>query len=241
MSEQGRSRRTLLLAATGLGAGWVLTGCATNDGRDTSPPKEAGHAGKEEEEVSPVEDLMREHGVLRRVMLVYEECIRRLTEHQEVPPQVLAGGAQLIRRFIEDYHERLEEQYLFPRFQQAGTLTDLVGVLREQHDGGRRLTSEVLRLATPEGLRQPDSVAQLIRALQRFLRMYGPHAAREDTVLFPALKRIVSSNEYDALGEDFERREHELFGADGFEKVVDEVAGLEKALGIYELSAFTPR
>jgi hemerythrin-like domain-containing protein len=243
MSEEGRSRRALLVATTSLGAGWVLTGCATSStGRGTEPEKKGRKEGQEEEEeVSPAEDLMREHGVLRRVLLVYEEGIRRLTAHEELPPQVLAGGAQLIRRFIEDYHERLEEDYLFPRFQKAGMLVELVTVLREQHEAGRQLTAEVLRLATPEGLRQPDSVAQLTRSLQRFVRMYQPHATREDTVLFPALRKVVSSHEYDALGEDFERKEHQLFGEDGFEKVVDEVAGLEKALNLYELSSFTPR
>jgi hemerythrin-like domain-containing protein len=238
MGDERTSRRSLLVA-TGLGAGWVLTGCATERGGHASESgKEEGREGKEEEEeVTPAEDLMREHGVLRRVLLVYEEAIRRMTAHEEVPPQVIAGGAQIIRRFIEDYHERLEEDYLFPRFQKAGTLVDLVTVLREQHDKGRQLTAEVLRLATPEGLRAPESVAQLTGTLQRFIRMYSPHAAREDTVLFPALRRVISSHEYDALGEDFERKEHELFGEDGFEKVVDEVAGLEKALNIYDLAA----
>jgi hypothetical protein len=33
---------------------------------------------KEEEEVSPAEDLMREHGVLKRLLLVYGEAIRRI-------------------------------------------------------------------------------------------------------------------------------------------------------------------
>ena len=32
---------------------------------------------EDEEDVSPPEDLMREHGVLKRVLLVYEEAVRR--------------------------------------------------------------------------------------------------------------------------------------------------------------------
>lgn len=42
-------------------------------------------------------------------------------------------------------------------------------------------------------------------------------------------------------GEDFEKKEHELFGDDGFEKMVDRVAQLERAVGIYDLNQFTPR
>lgn len=60
------------------------------------------------------------------------------------------------------------------------------------------------------------------------------------TVVFPAIRKIVSAHEYAALGEDFEKKEHRLFGEDGFEKMVDRVAAIEKRLGIYELSKFTP-
>jgi hemerythrin-like domain-containing protein len=80
----------------------------------------------------------------------------------------------------------------------------------------------------------------LMAALRLFARMYRPHAAREDTVLFPALRSVVSAHEYDALGEEFEEKEHKLFGEDGFEKVVAEVAGLEKQLGLNDLASFTP-
>jgi hypothetical protein len=55
------------------------------------------------------------------------------------------------------------------------------------------------------------------------------------------LREIVSKQEFGALGEEFEKKEHALFGEDGFEKMVDRVASIEKTLGIYDLSQFTPR
>jgi hypothetical protein len=63
---------------------------------------------------------------------------------------------------------------------------------------------------------------------------------KSNTVLFPAFRKIVSGHEYDSLGEDFEKKEHELFGEDGFEKMVDRVAAIEKNLGIYDLAQFIP-
>ena len=71
--------------------------------------------------------------------------------------------------------------------------------------------------------------------------MNSPHEAREDTVLFSAFRGIVSANEFDSLGEDFEKKEDELFGDDGFEKMVEKVAAIEKKLGIYDLAQFTPK
>jgi len=194
-----------------------------------------------EEEVSPAEDLMREHGVLKRVLLVYGEVLRRLDAREDLPPEALADSAGIIRNFIEDYHERLEESFLFPRFRKANTLVDLVDVLEAQHRAGRRVTDATMRLSNLKAIRDPEQRRLLADSLRAFIRMYAPHEAREDTVLFPALHRIVSGHEYDALGEQFEDEEHRRFGEDGFEKMVDRVAGVERRLGIYDLAQFTPR
>ena len=147
----------------------------------------------------------------------------------------------IIQRFIEGYHERLEEEHLFPRFEKAGRLVDLVRTLREQHQAGRGVTAKILALTAAGGARDAAARKSLSDQLRRFNRMYRPHEAREDTVLFPALHDLVSAADYDRLGDQFEDKEHELFGALGFETIVDEVAGLERALAIDDLAQFTPR
>lgn len=42
------------------------------------------------------------------------------------------------------------------------------------------------------------------------------------------------------MAEDFERKEHESFGEDGFEKMTARVAQLEQQIGIHDLNQFTP-
>jgi hemerythrin-like domain-containing protein len=79
---------------------------------------------------------MREHGVLKRVLLVYEEAIRRIDARQDLQPDTVRNSASIIRTFIEDYHEKLEEDYLFPRFEKARRLTDLTTVLPGAAPGG---------------------------------------------------------------------------------------------------------
>jgi hemerythrin-like domain-containing protein len=197
-------------------------------------------AADEEEEVSPAEDLMREHGVLKRALLIYREAVRRIDTKQDLPPDTVSSTARIIRRFIEDYHEKLEENYLFPRFRKAGKLVELVNALETQHQKGRTLTERTLRLATAAGLKDPADRGALRDALGQFVRMYEPHEAREDTVLFPAFRKLVSEREYGALGEQFEKKERALFGEDGFERNVEAIAGIEKKLGVYDLAQFTP-
>jgi hemerythrin-like domain-containing protein len=235
-------RRALLGAGAALGL-TVVGGAAAHAASQTKPAggKKEGKADGKEEDVGPGEDLMREHGVLRRVLLVYGEASRRLDASGDVDPAVIQKGAQLIRRFIEGYHERQEEEMVFPRFERAHKLVELVRVLRVQHQAGRKVTERVQALATPAGIKDPAQRRQLRDELRAFIRMYEPHASREDTVLFPALHDLLSPSEYDALGEDFERREHKVFGEDGFEHAVSEVDALERTLGIEDLAQFTPK
>ncbi len=42
------------------------------------------------------------------------------------------------------------------------------------------------------------------------------------------------------LAHEYETKERELFGQDGFEKMVARVAQLEQQTGIYDLNQFTP-
>ena len=217
-------RGVILGALTSVAGISLLTGC-----------KEENEKG-----VSPAEDLMREHGVLNRILLVYDTCRVNLVNEEQFSLNALNNSAQIIRSFIEDYHEKLEEDFLFPRFEKANKLTDLVQVLRNQHKVGRELTDLIIQFSKMKTNSNTDDTQKLIKLLTDFNIMYRPHEAREDTILFPALRKIISKNEYFALGEYFEDKEHELFGEDGFEAMVEKVADIEKQLGIYDLSKFTP-
>jgi hemerythrin-like domain-containing protein len=195
--------------------------------------------GDEGQKVSPPEDLMQEHGVLNRILLIYDASRLHLTNKESFPVESVVNAAGIVRQFVEDYHEKQEENYLFPRFEKANQLTELVKVLRQQHQAGRNVTDQIIQLAK-SSTRTDNETQKLIQLLASFNTMYRPHEAREDTVLFPAFRKLVSRHEYDSLGEEFEKNEHKLFGEDGFEKIVSRVTDIEKLLGIYELSQFTP-
>jgi hypothetical protein len=95
--------------------------------------------------------------------------------------------------------------------------------------------------AVGDRFRKEENRQALVTAVEVFLRMYRPHEAREDTVLFPALPKVFTAKQLKELGEKFEKEEDRLFGDEGFEKTVDEVAGIEKQLGIFDLDQITPR
>ena len=219
------SRRSLIVSAAGL----ALAGGARAAGT-------AHAAGKSKEpEVAPAEDLMREHGVLRRVMFLYDEAAQRLEAGEKPPLDALAAGGRIVRRVIEEYHEKLEEDFVFPRLEKAKKQTALTATLRRQHVAGRTVTAGILKLCDGS---DGKALAKLLRV---FNRMYRPHAAREDTVLFPAFHDLVGERTYRELGEKFEDEEKKRLGDQGFEGAVDEVARLEEQFGLADLDQFTPR
>jgi hemerythrin-like domain-containing protein len=184
---------------------------------------------------------MKEHGVLNRCLLIYEEGIRRIQGGEEIAPAVFQHTARLVRSFVEEYHEKNEEKYIFPVFRKHGKLVDLVDTLLAQHKAGRKVTAHILSLSAPDAFRASESRQQIVTACQQFIRMYRPHESREDTVLFPALRTLLTPKQVSALGDRMEEDEHKVLGDEGFEKSVAQVAAIEKALGIYDLKQFTPK
>jgi hemerythrin-like domain-containing protein len=193
-------------------------------------------------EVSAAEDLMAEHGVLRRLLLLYDEMARRLECCKELAPEVLPQAATLMHGFVQEHHEKVEEEQVFPLFEKAGKHLALVKILRSQHEAGRRITTYLLhQVASPQSSPNFIQRAQLGAYLHLFTRMYRVHAAREDTVLFPALRAMVPPAQYLALGRTFATQDHDRNGLKSNGGVLAQVVGLEKALGLYDLENVTPR
>jgi hemerythrin-like domain-containing protein len=233
MDDRRDGRREFLAGVAGAGAVLISASAAGAEAK----------RGSDGGDIPPTEDLMREHGVLRRLLLVYEEAIRKLRSSDAAVVDVvdvIGGAANIVHRFVEGYHEKLEEDFVFPKLEKAGKLVELTQVLRIQHAAGRKVTDAILE-ATKQKSLGPDRRQSLTANLQVFVHMYAPHAAWEDTELFPAFRLLYTEAELDRLGDRFEAQEHKLLGGGGFEGSLKEVGDLEKALGIHDLAKFTPQ
>jgi hypothetical protein len=78
--ESNYNRREILRLTAVVGAGMALGGCSKGGGARADEKKELGKAegGEPGEEETAVEDLMCEHGVLRRALLVYTAAVSKL-------------------------------------------------------------------------------------------------------------------------------------------------------------------
>lgn len=225
MECQNSSRRQAMLTVVALGAAASLAGCS----------------GEKGEDVSATEDMMREHGVLRRILIVYRETAGLLRANAAtVDAHALADAAQLFRRFGEDYHEhKLEEERVFPAVRKAGgPAGSLVDTLVAQHRRGREINLYLMERCRSGRVGTGD-VEPVARALESFARMYEKHAAMEDTLVFQAWRKSLSKHQLDEASEQFEKIEREQFKGDGFDLGVDAIARIEQRLGLAPLERYT--
>jgi Hemerythrin HHE cation binding domain len=230
--NKATSRRALLhvgaLSGVVAASGMVLPALA----RDT---KKTGA----EETAFPPEQLMRGHAAFGRLLLIYEGGMRRMGQGEDIDPAVYSRAAEITKAFIHDHQEKMEEELVFTRFKSGGRMVELVGVLANQHAAGRKLTERILAAAPQARNREPREA--MGKDIQALIAMYRPHMAREATDLFPALRHLVTADEYADMADEMDKRERQAFGADGFEKTVKKVAEVEKVIGIEDIDVFTPK
>jgi len=238
------TRRDLLRNSIAFGTVGLSTATVLSVPLVGKPVPEESKKGEDEKEpeVTATEDLMREHGVIRRALLVYYEVIPKLRQNAgSIDAAALQQTAKLFRTFGEDYHERmLEEQHIFPLIRKQGSeLAHYADILTQQHQRGREVTDYVLAV-TNSGKISAAHAEPLAKVFETFVLMYQNHAAREDTIVFPAWKKNFTDKQLDEIGDQFEVIEHKTFGKDGFEDAEKKISDIEAELGFADLAQFTP-
>jgi hypothetical protein len=92
MVGQTETRKRSLLkfaavAGAGFAGGLIVPSAFAAESRKKEPDRKA--------EVTPPEDLMREHGLLDRLLLVYEAGIRKLVSNEDFDPVVIVSAAEM--------------------------------------------------------------------------------------------------------------------------------------------------
>jgi hemerythrin-like domain-containing protein len=241
-----KTRRDFLRTSAIVGTGLVLSSCGGRNMANSGEQKSVESSSKADEnklggEVTATEDLMREHGVLRRALLVYSAATVKLRANaSSIAPDALQKTAKLFRAFGEEYHEKkLEEAYIFPAVRKVGgEAASYPDILVAQHNRGREITDYIVSVTQGAKLGVSNG-EQLAKALESFVFMYRNHAAREDTIIFPAWKQTMTAKQLDELNDKFEDIEHEQFGEDGFEDAVKQISAIESSLGLADISQFT--
>lgn len=179
-----------------------------------------------------VEDLMREHALLSRIMTIYEHLSVSFENgtYQLIDWTISYKCAYIVRHFIEDYHERSEEQFIFPILKKYNKHRRLINELIKQHKLGRQMTDRIIDLS-----KLKSNASELSLLLRLFCKLYRVHASREDTVIFQDLYGLLSVLQRQELTDRMQQAEAD----ESFDQTLKSVEALEKKLGIHDIYTLT--
>lgn len=187
-------------------------------------------------DVSLLENLAHQHGIVVSALLIYVHGVDQLQKKKDFDMQVLADTRDLARDYIENFHERVaEEQYIFPPLEKAKQMPEVMHEMMVQHAVSRQLT-DLIGTAIKN-----KAVDDLITNIPKFVTMYLAHAAWEGGVVFPAMRPLVSDKEYAELGAKLNEEQVKLYGKEGLVAVAKKVAELQTKVGIGDPAVFTAK
>lgn len=186
--------------------------------------------------VSAIETLMRGHGLLLRAMIICDVIKDRIVKGQETEPSLILDTASVFHNYLEGFHEMAEEKYIFAPMEKNNVSFAAIQELKVQHGSGFELMHRITNLAKAGKLN-----SELAGYFTDFNNMYRHHAAYEDTVVFPAFETMDKHADLAELSATFDAEEKKVLGHHGFDDFLNQIAHVEKKLGIYELSSSTPK
>ena len=243
-NESSYSRRRIVTGA-GLAAGTALilgqSAWAAESDKNTAPAgRDTMRKGTMPKgTMTPMEDLTSQHALVGRILLVYQMSATKDTGMTPAPTKVLATAAGMIRSAVDEFHVRIEEDYLFPLFEKSGNMTSLVSTLRQQHAAGKRLNDTILQMASAST--GSASVEALAPHLMAYSRMIQAHTAYEETLLYPQIRSALSDTDYERLQTTMQEMSNKKLGPEGFAGMLAKVEELERSAGITGLAQFTPK
>lgn len=140
-------------------------------------------------------DLLLEcHGRIRSFLGV----ARRLGEARDVPADAVSGAALQVHRYFTlalPLHARDEEDSILPRLRGREPLVDreLEVMVREHREHGGplgRLVEACAAIGADPG-RHPDLAGEVVESATELDRHFLHHLAREEQVIFPAVRRLL--------------------------------------------------
>jgi hemerythrin-like domain-containing protein len=158
------------------------------------------------------EDLSHEHELIRRMISVMEALTVDLRSGTPGIAGDLKEAIRFVRGFADKCHHGKEERLLFPLIASKNQIVANmpVRILTSEHDAGRKLITELEDALTAMEAGNDRASAKADQALTLYARMLRNHIDKEENIVFPLARTLISGEEAGLLAEQFEAVEEEM-------------------------------
>ena len=175
------------------------------------------------------ETLEHEHRTIEKIVRVISVLADELTEARDVDDSILADLCDFLRVYGHQCHHGKEESYLFPLLETRGVPEDgcPLGALRHEHQRSRALTDTLVEATSRYSANSSRGRQALVEVLRDLASFYPAHIWKEEYLLFPLAKKVLSAQEDELLQKEFESVEADIY-SDAHERYESLAVDLER-------------
>ncbi len=142
-----------------------------------------------------VQRFRREHALVRRAC----GCLAALADDVEGGEPLDLGAAcdllHFFELFVDEAHQRKEEEVLFLALLRTGRLTRHVGELLSEHGAEARGLGRIREALTQVASGEPGSAQRFAQLAEAYTRAQLEHAEKEDQLLLPLAEELLDEGE----------------------------------------------
>ena len=160
-----------------------------------------------------IHELKNDHRVIQHVVAGMSAVAELLDSGKQVDPSVLADLVQFLSVFADQCHQEKEEQHLFPLLAAKANIStrrELESLARE-HRSAKQLVSQLAKVAAVY-VHNPGAVRyRVIDLLQQLVEFYPAHIWKEEYLLFPMARKVLSEEDDRRLLKEFKSVESDIY------------------------------
>ncbi len=150
--------------------------------------------------IDPIKVLIREHNEGLQHLAVLENAAESI-KMNGFSPEAFEQIAETIRWMNTEVrrHTEIEEKFLFPLIDRH--MRSLADQVRGEHRDLWDLFNDLLHAVreVEEGRLHGTSILDIVAIVKSIVTLLRTHVRREDTMVFPAVKQLLTKGEYDEL------------------------------------------
>ena len=157
--------------------------------------------------------LEQEHRTIEKIVRVTGVLVDELAENRDIDDDILRDLCQFLRVYGHQCHHGKEESYLFPMLERHGVPEEgcPLGALRHEHERSRVLTQELVKASAEYAANRHDGSSALSEVLRNIAQFYPAHIWKEEYLLFPMARKVLSEEDDQRLLKEFKSVESDIF------------------------------
>jgi hemerythrin-like domain-containing protein len=157
--------------------------------------------------------LEQEHRTIEKIVRVTGVLADELAENRDIDDDILRDLGQFLRVYGHQCHHGKEESYLFPMLESRGVPEEgcPLGALRHEHEKSRALTQELVQASAEYAANRHAGSSALSEVLRNIAQFYPAHIWKEEYLLFPMARKVLSEEDDQRLLQEFKSVESDIF------------------------------